>query len=151
MLWMTHLVFAFLVGLLSLKFVNPSSLVIYFLFVLLGALIPDLDEPQSKLGRKFPISSNVIKLLFGHRGIVHSVFVAVLVSWLIWILIGKIYGIGLFLGYLSHLIGDSLTVQGVNFLWPFKLHIRGFIKTGGLIEYVLLVFFVLVIIWLIIY
>jgi inner membrane protein len=37
-----------------------------------GSLLPDICHGGSKIGRKFPILSKVINVLFGHRTFTHS-------------------------------------------------------------------------------
>jgi len=52
-----------------------------------------------------------------------------------------LFGYGIFVGYLSHLIGDGLSKEGINLLYPFtKLEIRGFLKVGGFVENILFIF-----------
>jgi len=49
------------------------------------------------------------------------------------------------IGYLSHIFLDLLNKDGIILFPPFKItHVRGFIKVGGMFEYVL--FIVLIII-----
>ncbi|PTC00201.1 hypothetical protein C9975_08825, partial [Thalassospira xiamenensis] len=40
--------------------------------VLAGAALPDIDHPQSTLGKRVKFLSYPISTLFGHRGITHS-------------------------------------------------------------------------------
>jgi membrane-bound metal-dependent hydrolase YbcI (DUF457 family) len=48
---------------------------------------------------------------------------------------------GLFLGCITHLILDSLTLSGIAWFYPFsKKRIRGRIRTGGIWDTVFLVF-----------
>jgi len=52
-------------------------------------------------------------------------------------------GLAIFIGYLTHLIADSITLEGINFLYPFSsFRIKGLIRTGSLIESLL--FFILI-------
>nr|BET44860.1 MAG: metal-dependent hydrolase [Candidatus Aschnera chinzeii] len=95
--------------------------------VLFGSLLPDIDHPCSLLGSKFRFISIPISRLCGHRGFTHS-----FCAWLLIILFffklpcnqitcDFVLTEGLLLGYLSHIIGDMLTIRGVPFLWPLKL------------------------------
>ena len=43
-----------------------------------GSLLPDIDEPNSKIGQKVKIISGLIKSTFGHRGLMHSLLMTVL-------------------------------------------------------------------------
>ena len=93
-----------------------------------------MDCPNSKFNQKVKITK-IIGYLFKHRGIFHSIFLAILLPGIIWLVIGPLYGVALFIGYMSHLLIDGLTLAGVNFLHPLTtLRIHGFIKTGGFLE-----------------
>ena len=50
----------------------PGSLPPELALAALGSLLPDIDEPQSLLGRKLGFIAWPIKLVFGHRGFTHS-------------------------------------------------------------------------------
>ena len=106
-----------------------------FILVVIGALAPDIDgegtiaRPGTILKRFIPkilrqildwigrTISSIIRKLFGHRGVTH---------WLIWPLLmmaaapysghGWLFWFGL--GYLSHILADSLTVAGTPLLAP---------------------------------
>ena len=140
MLWYTHLAFGFLAGLASLKFVNSGNIYIFFACVLLGALLPDIDTPRSKVGSNFGIISKLIKAVFGHRGVVHTIWGMIVICGLFWLFISRNYGIALTIGFFSHLLIDSMTKKGINFLHPFsKAKISGFIETGTAAELALLI------------
>ena len=144
----THAAAGLVFGLVGLKyglaaFAEPG----FLLFTIFGALLPDIDHPKSKLGRKIPILPKLLK----HRGMTHSIFGCVLSATLLFLLLNFI-GIGawsvavmaLLLGFTSHLVLDSLNPTGIHWLRPFhKLHVKGPIGTGGIGEsavFVLLVF-----------
>ncbi len=142
MLARTHLVFALLIGLLTFKYFNLSP-TLFIAIVTLTSFLPDIDHPKSKIGRRIKILSYPINFIFGHRKFFHSIFAASGLSFVIWYFFGDYY-IPFFIGFLSHLVGDALTVQGVNFIYPLKeLRVKGFITTGGLLENIL--FFALLI------
>ena len=97
----------------------------------IGSLAPDIDHPESKVGRKFilkPISIFINKL-FGHRTITHSVVMSIfmtiilLSSTLLFAGISNfIYSniiIGFCVGWFSHLLLDLLTVKGIPIFYPF--------------------------------
>ncbi|MBW2993437.1 metal-dependent hydrolase [Candidatus Woesearchaeota archaeon] len=133
MLWKTHLAFGFFSGLVMMPFVTTGNIYVYFMLVLFGAVLPDIDNPDSKVGRNIKI----IGRIFRHRGIFHSLIAGVLLGWLLWTFVGHQYGIALFVGYASHLFIDGFTKMGINFLHPFsKLHLSGFIKTGTAGEWI---------------
>ena len=137
MMFRTHLVFGFLFGLLASSIFNVGNIYLFMLFVLFAAGLPDIDHPKSKYGRRLGIISKAINLVAGHRGIFHSLLFALLFGIAFWYF-NKTIGLGIFIGYLSHLIGDGLSREGVNLLYPFsKLEIRGFFRVGSFIEHIL--------------
>jgi len=80
----------------------------------------------------------LIPSLKGHRLITHSLlftlFITISVYLLIYVLFGWklaiVIGMGLLIGLISHLIGDSLTISGVPLLLPAKIKFRGPYITG---------------------
>ncbi len=144
MMFQTHLVFSLFIGLYLME--RFSNKYLFLIFLLVGSLLPDLDNPYSKLGRKVRPISGLIKFIFGHRGIFHSLVAGVLIFVLFYVLGFKLIGAGLFAGFVLHLVLDGLTLKGINFLYPFlKFKVSGFIKTGGILEwlvFVVLIFFI---------
>ncbi len=102
--------------------------------VALGSLMPDIDHPESAFGRKVPFLSIPISAIFGHRGITHSLLAlaalaAAAAKFASWLAAGAsglaaalmaFIALPLSVGYLSHLLGDGLTVSGLPLLWPKK-------------------------------
>lgn len=142
MMFQTHLVFSLLIGLFLMNYFSQKYLFLGLLLV--GSLLPDIDSPYSKLGKKLKPVSKIIKFIFGHRGFFHSVIPGILIYVIFrYILNMKLIGIALLIGYLLHLVIDGLTKEGVNYFYPFaKFRMSGFIKTGGVLEW--LIFSVLV-------
>lgn len=145
MLAITHLLFAFLLSLFAKDFLNLSYLnyAIFLITTLFFSIFPDIDTPRSKLGRRIRPLSNIIKSVFGHRKLFHSLFFIVLLFvflFLLFDLVNKTIIYAIIVGCLSHLFMDSLTKEGINFLYPFsKLKIEGFINTNSLIEHMVVV------------
>jgi inner membrane protein len=138
----THIAFGFLIGLILWQFniVSIGNVYIFFVFILLGSLLPDIDTPNSKMGHKFGIVSDFISKVFGHRGIIHTIWGGLLLCGIFWYFINRVYGAALFYGFMSHLISDGFTKMGINFTHPIaKLHLSGFIETGSVLEHVFLV------------
>jgi len=140
MMFRTHLIFAFLIGLIFLDFSNMGKYLFLFLIVLSG-IIPDIDYPKSKIGRKFFLISKPLNFLFGHRNFLHSLFFVVILCFLINLFFNK-YWIPVFIGYCSHIFLDCLTKQGIAIFYPFRFKIKGFIETGKFFESLL--FFILI-------
>lgn len=143
MLWRTHVLAGASAGLLiaghgaDLKTMSISAGVAG-----IGALLPDIDSPHSKLGRKVPILPKLLTITVGHRGLLHSVPGVIIVS-LLMASVAKMFLVnpfpGLLLlvmtGYLSHIVMDTFTNSGCPLLWPLPVHIRvPLVHTGSLAE-----------------
>jgi inner membrane protein len=139
MLFKTHLVFSFLVGLLVLDY-TELNLIGYFGVLLLSTLFIDIDTTRSILGGKLKILSYPVSKIFGHRKFIHSLLFLSSLSFIIWIFFDDYY-IPFVIGGFSHLFLDSLTKQGINFLYPWQFEVKGFIQTGGFLEGVLFFLF----------
>lgn|GEM_PF-2073593 len=85
-----------------------------------AALIPDIDEPRSHIGRPFFFISLPINRIFGHRTLTHSlIFVGIigLVLYPFW----NGY-LALVAGLIAHILGDMITGK-VKVLYPLKISI----------------------------
>ncbi len=137
MLFKTHITFGFLIALLGIEYFSPENQLLFAFVVILGAAFPDIDHPNSKLGRKFrPIS-----YLFEHRGFFHSFFAIALFSFMVYGISGSLlYSIAFLLGYSSHILADALSTQGIMPFHPLlKFRLKGVFNTGAIYEYILLV------------
>lgn len=132
MVAVTHQTFGVTFGLLSILLIQffgmkPEGLIdtiIFFVLVLFGSLLPDLDTPHSKLGRKFWPISFLISLFVKHRTATHSLLFFIIVVGVSGLLVNMFdlswfYAIGISVGTLSHLVGDMLTNRGIPLLYPF--------------------------------
>lgn len=114
---------------------------IYYFSVGFGALLPDIDNARSTLGKKFGIVSKEIQHLAGHRTLFHSILGLVIGSLLaiglerIVIYLLGTHGLapsgtlvstshlvffGVLFGCIMHIAADALTEGGVPLLWPNK-------------------------------
>jgi len=135
----THIIFSFLISLLIINSFNIQNKIIFIVILLIASALPDIDSYKSKVGKKIKPLSFLINIFLGHRGIFHSLFLLILILLFI-MLINYEIAAAFFIGYLSHLVLDSLTPEGVMFLYPFsKKRIQGFIRTGSLFENILFV------------
>ncbi|APC50357.1 hypothetical protein BME96_18925 (plasmid) [Virgibacillus halodenitrificans] len=111
----------------------------------LGALFPDIDEPHSWIGVRTRGVSDIIKGLFGHRGITHSIaglFLIFLTMILLVNIIDFPIAIAAYfvLGYFLHLIEDSFSKSGIKWFLPFsnKTYQSGlgsvYYRTGSMVE-----------------
>ena len=113
-----------------------------------GSLLPDIDTASSKLGRQIAPVSWLIRIVFGHRQMFHS-----LTFWLI-ACVGLIIAIPSVLplilsgaaGVLSHLLLDMLNPSGIALFWPLsKRYYFARLQCRGVIDYLLTVAFAVVV------
>ena len=129
----THLLFAFLLFLVCNIVLEIPLFMAVFVFI--GALIPDVDLKFGKL----------------HRKIFHNLWFLTLVLFVLFTinLINTQISILLAIGFLSHLIADSLTHMGIMPLWPIpKPRFNGPFVTGGKREFILMVLMIITIAFL---
>jgi len=141
----THLVAGLLVAIALTEWYLFPNTVVAVLFVLFGSIFPDIDEEHSRLGRLFP----AIPKLFVHRGFFHSIFLAVVIVIALFLYVPS-YAVAFLLGFLSHLLLDAMTPSGVRPFWPSTVRVRGFIKTGGVLEGVLFLALICVVVWMLV-
>lgn len=134
--------------------ISLATALVAFSANMIGGLAPDIDQPTADLWRKLPAGSIIGRIfspfLGGHRTISHSLLGIVLFGFLARELLGMISGVLLvdmqivwwafMIGFVSHLLMDTLTTEGVPWLFPIPWHF-GFpplkslrIKTGGVME-----------------
>ncbi len=120
----------------------------------IGAMLPDIDQASNKLWSLLPIGNVggrlVRKIFLGHRTITHSILGVWIVYELLKAILPMIFnpnGINsgliatsLMVGYISHLLADSLTEEGLPIFFPLAVRV-GFppirswrIKTGRWFE-----------------
>lgn len=97
----------------------------------LGSLAPDIDNSNSWLGRLFPFISKPIEKKFGHRTLFHSIWIilTLVIFNIVLFLIPPLYphreGLGVSIafsiGYISHIIIDCTSIQGVKILYPLSM------------------------------
>lgn len=138
-----------LLGLVEIRPVAPPvgwlSLAGFFICALLGGTAPDLDKPRQFWARALAHTA-----FGGHRHLSHSLVGLILASALAGLVlgsVGRVVGVapslpflGFVAGYLSHLVLDSLTIEGVPWLFPLPTYLglpplSGLrVRTGGLVE-----------------
>lgn len=145
---------------------------IFYLMVAFGALLPDIDNAHSLIGRRLGWVSKGIQRIAGHRTIFHS---------LLGLLLGSLLAIGLeqlvayllaqhgfilpaqfvrashlvffavLFGCITHIAADSLTEGGVPLLWPnhkrfgFPPNPHWRFRTGDWPEYVIVYLFMVLV------
>lgn len=120
----------------------------------IGGLTPDIDQPTGSLWRRIPAGGVWGKLLApflgGHRNISHSVLGIFIFGFGLHLLLNRASSVVLvnmdvvwwafMIGYVSHLIMDTFTHEGVPWFFPIPWSI-GIpplkilrVKTGGMVE-----------------
>ena len=117
----------------------------------IASLAPDIDHPDSWIGRRLFVIAYPLSFIIRHRGVTHSFLVMASLTAL-----GSLYtapttmmpapwASAFLVGYGAHLLGDAVTAGGIPLLWPWK---RSFalspgIKTGTLQEIALILAFLM--------
>lgn len=114
-----------------------------------AALLPDLDNTESTIENIRVFGVRVLKgpaffidKMFKHRGFLHSLLAVALLAFILLGFVPQLpreVTIAILVGYLSHLITDSMTPDGVPWFYP--IEIRGTIlprllciRTGSFME-----------------
>ncbi|MBU4642997.1 metal-dependent hydrolase, partial [Bacillus toyonensis] len=124
MQYRTHLTTSMVIALPILAFTDTLT-VTNIAAVGLGALLPDIDEPNSFIGRRTRGVSDLIHAVFDHRGMTHSLVGIAFTSILMLLLanltpLSFITALCVVFGYCLHIIEDSFSVSGVKWLLPFS-------------------------------
>ncbi len=137
------LLITLLLGIKLFSFVNKNNFFYFLIFTLIG----------------FNILSILLKVFFKkyfiHRGITHSIWGIIIINIFLLIPQNNIYSLpslfaslyngaiwGINIGYISHLLSDSLTFAGIRPFFPFNLKISlNLFKTHSFTEKVLFYFF----------
>ncbi len=143
MMFKTHLAFAIFFSLFLIHYFNINSPILFSLTFIFASILPDIDTSRSKIGiRAWPFS-NIISLIFGHRGFFHTIWLPALAFTILFATNYHIIGFAFFSGYLLHLLCDLFTLEGVRPFYPlWNKRFSGCLKTGSFLEHFLL--FVLV-------
>lgn len=132
----SHIMVSLCIGAATAAYTNLPFTVSYTAGVVIGSLLPDIDEPNSYVGRRSFGMSTKVKEAFGHRGMTHSLVVWGAVAAIVLIESSSLFSLGFLLGYLFHILEDFLSIQGVPLLWPFqtKRYKLPLYRTGGIVE-----------------
>ena len=103
--------------------IDYQYLIIFYIGVLFGSVLPDIDEDGSYIGRKLSFISIIISSLLKHRTFTHYLILPIFILSSI-LLVDKLWQealiIGISFGVLAHDMGDMLTKGGINgFFFPF--------------------------------
>lgn len=109
----------------------------------LGALLPDLDTKKSYISKKWPYLAKFISKRCKHRGFTHSLLFLILLNTFLKFIISVgenniiliCFSYGVFLGYMSHIVLDLFTYEGVDLFFPLGFNIKfSRIKTSSKTE-----------------
>ncbi len=106
-----------------------------FIGTFIGAILPDIDEPNSYIGRKLPFVSELLKAIgIKHRTYTHSIFFPLIIA-----AFGFLHPIFFFIGFgaFMHILEDFITNTGAPLFYPFykkRVGIRLF-DTGSVFEF----------------
>jgi len=116
MLAPTHIVTATVATSLPLLFIDgllQELTILFYIGVIVGSIFPDVDEPDSVMGKKLSFISYPINILFGHRTITHSFLFGALIIY-VGIYFDIKFVVGLGVGIVIHILSDSVTVAGIK-------------------------------------
>lgn len=139
MLIHTHLLITLCAVLIFIS--NVENKVIFIVVAFLATFIPDIDSKFSTLGKKKTF--RIIQFFVKHRGIMHS-FSFLLIITLFFTLFFPIIALGFFLGYGLHLFADCFNIRGIRPFYPYKRKCSGRIRTGGRLETIVFVVFLII-------
>ncbi len=118
--------------------VTWSIVATIFLGSFIGSVAPDIDQPTAQLWQTIPLGGHLLgtitsRLLGGHRNLSHSILGVALFSALLawigsllphnWWLQGWLLSESAIIGFIAHLLADSITVEGIPLFWPFGSYI----------------------------
>ena len=155
----THDLFAFASLVTVATYYPPASLNLLTLFAafvgnIIGGLIPDIDQATNRLWDLLPAGDylgRVFRRIFlKHRTITHSLLGVFLIHKLLLFVLPKLLNTGylqidiiyyaIMIGYISHLVADAITKDGLPLLFPLNWKI-GFppisalrVTTGSWVE-----------------
>jgi inner membrane protein len=138
MLFVTHIMIGIVMFLLFMPIFGGSK-VIAFALVLLGSILPDIDERHSKMNQWSGFIGKIVVMFVKHRGIFHSMVFHIGIGFLVAWYFGVHFGVALFIGYLAHLIGDGITPMGVKLFYPLSnFKVKGPIRVGSYKEKIIM-------------
>lgn len=120
---LAYLLLALILFLLAAWMAGRPAIPVLLVPLFVGALLPDLDAPNSLVGRLLPAVSHPLASRLGSKQAWHTpaagILLALLVAPLSLLLHRALVGsFALFLGYAAHLLLDLLQPQGIMLLWP---------------------------------
>lgn len=137
-----HMAFGLLAGAVATSYCQMSDasftsdivkISVSFILSLLGSFAPDLDAPGSPIARLLFFIAKPIQSRWPHRTLLHSIIGAFISSGIVYYVadflsvflpipnaIPFLLCIFFLAGHLGHLLVDSLTINGVKWIWPYQ-------------------------------
>ncbi len=148
MLFLTHLLFGILIVFVVKGFISGGNYLVFFLLVLLGSVLPDIDVKGSKVNKWGGFVGSIISFFSRHRGFFHSLSFVVLIVLLMKLFFNEYYAFALLLGLAGHLFLDLMTKKGIMPLYPFsELKLKGWVKVGSWEEVMIQILLAVLIVW----
>jgi inner membrane protein len=149
MMFKTHLSLGVLAGLFFMRQFSLEDPWIFLAIVGFSSILPDIDTKNSWIGKRFKPISWLFSLLFGHRKIFHSILFALFIFIVLYFLTIGYIAAAFLIGYVVHILVDGFTVNGIKPFYPFsKFEIKGFLRSGDLMDNLLFFLIIVGIIWL---
>ena len=128
-------------------FNSTTDIALFTVSSAIGSILPDIDSATSMVGRKAPVISFFVRIIGGHRGLIHTPF-AMVMFFIISLILRPIFNIPWFciaaflMGYLLHLLQDTFTKRGIMYLFPINkkyFSLLSIHKSGrfALLEYII--------------
>ena len=149
MLFTGHILVAILLFLLARShfLALGANEVVAFVILLFAALLPDIDEKNSKMNRWSGILGRVVIKVFRHRGLLHSLLFSGTIALALGLFFHEAYGLAFLLGYFAHIFADGITPMGVALLYPLPWKVSGPLRVGSIGEKLLtIMLFVIVVV-----
>lgn len=140
MMAISHVMTSVAVWSLTAQYTSMEPTAAGMIAVTIGGLLPDIDHPKSWLGRRLFFVSLPLTLIIGHRGLTHSLLAVVILGSLLTMYgaMGSYLVASVWIGYLTHILGDFLTKGGIPVFWPLKRRFSlPVVTTGSAFEFLL--------------
>lgn len=87
-----------------------NETILFYLFIALGALLPDMDTPESSIGKYLRPLSDIINIVFGHRKLFHSMLFWTVIYIVVTFMSNGVTVIptALMIGITLHILGDMI-------------------------------------------
>ena len=119
----------------------------FYIGLIIGSFFPDIDEPNSYIGKKFYFLSKIFrKIGLKHRTLTHSIIFPFILFLIIVFIpdLDTFFVKGFIIGIILHIIGDAITISGVPIFYPISKK-RYFLfpsflrfKVGSIIENIII-------------